>query len=342
MKADISCASIGQLKPSVYRFARVKSPETVAPDGAAQISNDPRHLEHRGCFRRRRAAPCVPPPIRRRPKNARCRPRRQCPIHSDLTISACADRLASRLRIERSRSSSDEVAPPLANTLRRSARLTIPTSLPPCRTGTRLIRLVSIRSAISPRVANSLTLTTSRRHDVGDPPAWDLMYSAAKREFGENHSLQRERWRSVPVSARRSKSPSVTIPTSCRSSSTMGMPLMRLLIMSFAASWTVICGVAVTTSAGHYIDRSHALLLSAVRKLIPKSPAPLIQIKDWRCRNANPVRRDLADLPYWAAPEQPNRGSGIQDPAPIRSRTRTKKVSSNRKYAIHSVWKYSR
>ncbi len=33
--------------------------------------------------------------------------------------------------------------------------------------------------------------------------ACDLMYSAASREFEENNSLQRERWRSVPVSARR-------------------------------------------------------------------------------------------------------------------------------------------
>ena len=42
-----------------------------------------------------------------------------------------------------------------------------------------------------------------------------FMDSAASLEFAENHSLQRERWRSVPVSARRRRSPSVTIPTSC-------------------------------------------------------------------------------------------------------------------------------
>ena len=51
---------------------------------------------------------------------------------------------SNRLRIGRSRSSSGRLAPPLANTLRRSARLTMPTSFPSCTTGTRLIRLASV------------------------------------------------------------------------------------------------------------------------------------------------------------------------------------------------------
>src|SRR6516162_7119136 len=139
-------------------------------------------------------------------------------------------------------------APPLANTCSRSARLTIPTILPSCTTRTRLIRLVSISSAISPRLANSSTLTTSRVITSSTRRAWDLMYSAASRELAENHSLQRERRRSVPVSARRSKSPSVMIPTSCPFLSRTGTPLTRRLIISLATSSTVVSGVVVATA----------------------------------------------------------------------------------------------
>jgi hypothetical protein len=74
------------------------------------------------------------------------------------------------------------------------------------------------------------------------------MYSAANRDFWENRSLQRERRRSVPVSARRSKSPSVTIPTSRPFLSRTGTPLMRRLIMSLATVSTVVSGVVVATA----------------------------------------------------------------------------------------------
>ena len=78
--------------------------------------------------------------------------------------------------------------------------------------------------------------------------ACDLMYSAANREFAENHRLQRERLRSVPVSARRSRSPSVTIPASCPFLSSTGTPRMRRLIMSLATFSTVVSGVVVATA----------------------------------------------------------------------------------------------
>src|SRR5262245_35677492 len=90
----------------------------------------------------------------------------------------------------------------------------MPTILPSCTTGTRLICFVSSRSAISPSVANSSTLQTSSVMMSATRLACDLTYSAASREFDENGLLQRGRCRSVPISTRRSKSPSVTIPTS--------------------------------------------------------------------------------------------------------------------------------
>ena len=49
-------------------------------------------------------------------------------------------------------------------------------------------------------------------------------------------------------SARRSKSPSVIIPTSCPFLSRTGIPLMRRLIMSLATSSTVVSGVVVATA----------------------------------------------------------------------------------------------
>ena len=79
------------------------------------------------------------------------------------------------------------------STFKRSARLTMPTILPSCTTGTRLICFVSSRSAISPSVANSSTLKTSRVMMSATRLACDLMYSAASREFDENGSLQRGR-----------------------------------------------------------------------------------------------------------------------------------------------------
>src|SRR6516164_463262 len=155
---------------------------------------------------------------------------------------------SNRSRMKRSLSSLALAAPLLANTCSRSARLTMATIFPSCTTGTRLIRLVSISSAISPKLANSPTLTTSRVMTSSTRRACDLMYSAAIREFAENHSLQGERRRSVPVSARRSKSPSVMIPTSCPFLSRTGTPLMRRLIMSLATSWIVVSRVVVATA----------------------------------------------------------------------------------------------
>ena len=91
------------------------------------------------------------------------------------------------------------------------------------------------------------TLTTSRVMTSSTRRACDLTYSAASRAF-ENHSLQRERRRSVPVSAGRSRSPSVMIPTSCPFLSRTGTPLMRRLIMSLATSSTVVSGFVVATA----------------------------------------------------------------------------------------------
>jgi hypothetical protein len=146
---------------------------------------------------------------------------------------------------------------------------------PSSMTGTRLIFLASSRSTISPSVAVSSTVKTSRVMMSATRFACDLAYSSASREFDENGSLQRGRW--VPISTRRNKSPSVTIPTRHPSLSRIGTPLMRRLIISLASPSTVASGDAVAT----------ALTITSLALITSSCIAP---------RKASRARASLIDL----------------------------------------------
>ncbi len=108
----------------------------------------------------------------------------------------------------------------------RSARLTMPTGVSPSSTGTRLMRRRSISATISSSGVSGVTLTRSRVMISSTLRPWVRTYSPAKRPGPIRISSQRGRCRSVPVSLRRKRSPSVRIPTSLPAASITGRPLI--------------------------------------------------------------------------------------------------------------------
>ena len=135
-----------------------------------------------------------------------------------------------------------------ASACTRLARLTMPTSVPPRSTGTRLMPRVSSRSAISATGVSGATETTSRVITSRACRACDLTYSEADRSWlnKRSHHEPARAWRSVPISCRCRRSPSLTMPTR-RPSSRMGTALMRFLRSSAAISVIGVAGPAVMT-----------------------------------------------------------------------------------------------
>jgi hypothetical protein len=105
-------------------------------------------------------------------------------------------------------------------------RLTRPTSLPPSTIGTRLIRLRSSIAAISPRGVSGFAVMTSRVITSATMREYDLIYSVADAHLFDISSSHQECRLAVPISGRRIKSPSLTMPTRSPFSSTTGAALM--------------------------------------------------------------------------------------------------------------------
>ena len=191
-----------------------------------------------GIFGGNSQRPALPPRIRTMPQKYTTPSETTISrIRFGLPISACATRRADRLLIGRSWSSSTRQAPPLANTLRRSARLTIPTSLPSCTNGHAfdITALSSIRSAISAESRQFTDVDDVARHDVGlqSVPGVRTLNVFGRPISESSARTTRSKRRSAgavgagfgPGAANH---PSVTIPTSWRSPSTMGMPLYAI------------------------------------------------------------------------------------------------------------------
>src|SRR5215831_9890798 len=124
----------------------------------------------------------------------------------------------------------------VASACNRLARVTMPTSLPSRTTSTRLIWWRSMRCTISSSGASSVTDRTSAV--ITSPTLRPLVctYSLARRPGPMRNSIQRVRLRWVPVSVRRSRSPSVTMPTTEPPASTTGRPLNLRSSISWMAS----------------------------------------------------------------------------------------------------------
>ena len=101
----------------------------------------------------------------------------------------------------------------VARACSRFARLTIPTTFPLRTTGNRLMRRASIRCTTSSSEVSSVMVTGLCVITSATFRLWVWIYSSARRPGPIRNSDQRGRRRSVPVSARRKQSPSVTIPT---------------------------------------------------------------------------------------------------------------------------------
>ena len=129
----------------------------------------------------------------------------------------------------------------------RSARLHTPITRSCWTTGTRLIRCFSISSTMAESDASASTDTTSVviTSDTFRPCAW--VKSSACRP-GETSSLShQERWRPVPSSERRSRSPSVTTPARWPAASTTSTPEMWCSSISVTASPIGVSGVTEST-----------------------------------------------------------------------------------------------
>src|SRR6516225_5123202 len=114
----------------------------------------------------------------------------------------------------------------LASAWTRLARLTIPTTSWSRTTGRRLIWRFSISRTISSSGVSSVIVRGSAVMISLTLRPWARVYSSASRPGPMRYSSQRGRRRCVPVSARRRKSPSVTIPTRPPFWSITGKPLM--------------------------------------------------------------------------------------------------------------------
>src|SRR6516164_4678149 len=113
-----------------------------------------------------------------------------------------------------------------ASACTRLARVTMPTTSLPRTTGKRLMRRFSIVRTTSSSGVSSVTVNGSAVMMSFILRPWERVYSSASRPGPIKNSSQLGRRRCVPVSARRRKSPSLTIPTRRPSLSITGRPLM--------------------------------------------------------------------------------------------------------------------
>ncbi len=135
---------------------------------------------------------------------------------------------------------------PTMNACNRLARLMMPTIAPPLTTGSRLMWWRSRSRTASSREASSATVTTSRVITSSTLRPCACAYSSASWPGATRSSIHRVRCRSVPISARRRKSPSVTIPTSLPRSIT-GKPLISYCSISCAAFFIELVGAIEIT-----------------------------------------------------------------------------------------------
>ena len=123
----------------------------------------------------------------------------------------------------------------------------MPTTAFPRMTGKRLMRRFSISRTTSSSGVSSVTVSAPAVMISWTLRPWVRVYSSASRPGPTKYSSQRGRRRCVPVSARRRKSPSVTIPTRRPSLSTTGNPLICRCSMMRTASKTALSGSIDTT-----------------------------------------------------------------------------------------------
>ena len=102
-----------------------------------------------------------------------------------------------------------------------------------------------------------MMVTRSVRHDLGDLAAVLVNEIGCRLARAEDEARKRPRLRWVPISLRRMKSPSETMPTSLPAASTTGSPLMCRCSMMFAASTMVVSGVTDDDRPGHDLMGAH-------------------------------------------------------------------------------------
>src|SRR5690242_13865490 len=170
-------------------------------------------------------------------------------LMSDVWAQGCA----FRCDMIRSRSllSAIEISTSLRSVARawmRFARLTMPTSAPFSTIGTRLIAFFSSKLAMSLSGASGAAVITDFVITSATLRPCAFTYSAASLSSSENSAeSHRERRRSVPRSARRIRSLSLTTPTTFPAPSTTGSALMWWWSRSCAASFTDEVGLTVMT-----------------------------------------------------------------------------------------------
>src|SRR5215831_3352688 len=114
--------------------------------------------------------------------------------------------------------------------------------------GTRLMRFLSSNVAISLSGVSGVAVITERVMTSVTLCECDFTYSAASTCLPVRYSSHQDRLRSVPASARRMRSPSLTIPTSSSCSSMTGTALMRLARRILATSSTRAFGRTLMTA----------------------------------------------------------------------------------------------
>src|SRR6516162_1019049 len=114
--------------------------------------------------------------------------------------------------------------------------------------GTRLMRFLSSNVAISLRGVSGAAVITERVMTSVTLCECDFTYSAARTCLPVRYSSHQDRLRSVPASARRMRSPSLTIPRSSSCSSMTGTALMRLARRIPATSSTRAFGRTLMTA----------------------------------------------------------------------------------------------
>ena len=107
-----------------------------------------------------------------------------------LAASCSSASTASRIRRSSARAASAEFCSRVASARSRLARLTMPTSLPSRSTGTRLIRRVSSRRAISAIGVASSTATTIGAHHLGRLPSMAPHILRGERRRAGDHCQQ--------------------------------------------------------------------------------------------------------------------------------------------------------
>src|SRR5262249_18011215 len=106
-----------------------------------------------------------------------------------------------------------------------------------------------------------------RRHDPLTRSPCALANSSASMEPGVSASSHHGRCFSVPISARRTRSASLSIPTTLPPSSTTGSALMSCSIRSLIAEATSVSGLTVTTSR---TITSIAFMVSSSTRSVPR------------------------------------------------------------------------